>query len=807
MTIRFSPSWGKEIEMEIQYNFRHLLPFIRLAEQGGNDKMKKLLIMTGAAAVCWVHSSFAATDYSERDAHLTSDVGSGSAFDSSHGNYWSDKKVPTDDKTYYVPGNRYATVSGACHGKWVYALGILYASGSEATWTELRMGPGGRYRWWSHVGLAGHVVIEGTESTPSLFSIGHPQGSTEVGISASFASDEPSSCMLFDMTGDVAAGVALPDYTWLMTGDWSDYYGTVVVTNGASLEWRSANASVPGTVKVENGGYLTIGNNAFSLGALTMKDNAILRVRALNRGEDTVPTVIGNALTLGNVRVVINGASYAPGLNISIPLFKLSAAAVAQGFDLTGLELDDSAFRTGPMPSQVEFRVEDDAEVTGGKIVRLVIGDNGADVYVMNVQNGSGADGSAFTAGNESYWTDSRVPQQDSTGYLLAKNSICWAGDNTFFYTNMTLVATSGYVYMQCAELGFESIHLTGTAQMSSYSGPSVKDVYGDIYVETDSRYLVYTDKTVNLHGALHGDRNFVISTPTPHLKPIGFMGLYGDNRDFHGAISVTAKSDDRDPATTSWNDYRYPLTWMSRYFTLTITNETALGGTYVGDAAWKSFHINCAVLIKVLNDVRFVEPTRGLFVDGEGQIYVATGKRFAIGVPLTMGGTLSKSGPGVLELCGEARFIDGDSLTEPLAGTNVLSVSGPVKISSVDAVNGMSITFKRDSTLRLDLHPSGNGMMDTGFKATRWATPFTVNTDDGRIPVVFDDGTPSIDDSVYEYRLPICTVSAAVADSVQFALPRISGRRLVVEKRTNNDGSVTILAAYRKTGFRLSIR
>ena len=181
--------------------------------------------------------------------------------------------------------------------------------------------------------------------------------------------------------------------------------------------------------------------------------------------------------------------------------------------------------------------------------------------------------------------------------------------------------------------------------------------------------------------------------------------------------------------------------------------------------------------------------------------------KRFAIGVPLTMGGTLSKSGPGVLELCGEARFIDGDPLTEPLTGTNVLSVAGPLKISSVDAVNGMSITLKSDATLRMDFRPQGAGMMETGFKMTRWATPFTVNTSDGRIPVVFDDGNPSIEDSVYEYRLPICTVAAAAANSVQFVIPKIKCHRLTVEQRTNNDGSVTLVAVYRKTGFRLSIR
>ena len=752
-------------------------------------------------------STFAATDYTVRDAHLNSDVGSGSAFDSSHGNYWSPNGVPTDDKTYYIPGNRTATVGGTCHGKWVYNGGTLYASGSEATWTELRMGPGATYRWWSQVGISGRIVIEGTESRPSLFSKGHPQGFAEVAISADFVSDESSSCMRFITTGTAVAGVALPDYTWLMTGDWSDYDGTVIIGTESSLEWRGSNASVPGTVQVEGGGYLTIGMNAVSIGTLTMEDDAILRVRSLNRGEDTVPATIANALELGNVRVMIDGSSYALGLNVSIPLFKLSAAAVVQGFDLTGLVLDDSGFRTGLFPSQVEFKVEDDTEVVGGKIVRLVIGDNGADFYIMNVQNGTGEAESAFKAGNENYWVDSRVPQQDSTGYLLSQKSICWAGDKAFYYTNMTMVSSAGYIYVQCTELGFESIHLAGGGSLSSYDGSAVKNVYGDLFVETDSRYLVYADKTVNLHGALHGNRDFVISTPTPHLRPIGFMGLYGDNSDFHGAISVTAKSDDRDPSTTNWNDYRYPLTWKSRYFTLTITNENALGGAYVGDAAWKSFHVNCAALVKVVDDVRFVEPTRGMFVDGEGQIYVATGKRFAIGVPLTMGGTLSKSGPGELELCGEARFIDGDPLTEPLAGTNVLSVAGPLRISSVDAINGMSITLKSDATLRMDLHPQGAGMMDTGFKMTRWATPFTVNTSDGQIPIAFDDGVPSIDDSIAEYRLPICTVAAADADSIHFALPKITGRKLSIEKRSNADGSVTIIATYVRRGFCLYFR
>lgn len=759
-----------------------------------------------AAMMFCTNLAFAATDYTVRDAHLTSNYGVGdSVFDASHANYWSDKKAPTDDKTYYIPGNRYATVRGYCPGKWVYNAGELEACGETATWNDLRMAPGGIYKWFSQVGLAGKVVIEGTESSPSLFSKGHPKGFAEVEISADFVSDESTSCARFEMTGTLTEGIALPDYTWLMTGDWSNYGGTVIVGREMSLEWRGANVVLPGTVRVEEAGYFTIGKDAIALGTLTMADDAILRVRAIDRGAGTAPATIDDSLVLGKIKVVVDGTSYELGVDVSIPIFRLSAAAVNQGVDLSNVVVDVARFRNGPLPLRVGFVMEDDAEVVGGKIVRLVIGNDGADIYTMNVANGTGESGSAFTVGNENYWVGGQVPQAASTGFLLAEKTICWAGDRQYVYSDLELIAKA-YVYVQSASLGFKSIHLADGTRLSSYDGPMTKDLFGDVYFEGDSRYLVYSDKTVNLHGALHGDGVFEISTPTPHLKPIGFMGLYGDNSDFHGRIAVTAKSDSRDPSTTGWNDYRYPLTWMSRYFTVTITNANALGGAYVGDLGWKAFHINCAALVKVLDNVDFTEATRGMFVEDEGQVYVKDGKRFKIGVPLTMGGKLSKSGPGVMELGGEVRFVDGDPRTEPQVGTNILSVAGPLKISSVNAVDGMNIVFAKGATLRLDLHPQGAGMMDTGFKATRWATPFTVNTTDGKIPVEFDDGTPVIDDAVPTYRLPICTVPAAVAEVVQFAIPKVKGRRLVVENRLNSNGTVTVIAAY-KTGMSLYLR
>lgn len=760
------------------------------------------------AVSCGALTLVAQTDYNVRDAHLTSDVGSGSAFDSDHAKYWSDRLQPTDDKTYYIPGNRTATVGGACRGKWVYVGGTVYASGDVATWTELRLGPAATYRWWSQVGLSGKVVIEGTPDRPSYFSKGHPKGMAEVGLAADFFSDTATSCARFDTTGTLEPGLTMPDYTWQMTGDWSGYAGKLIVGLDACLEWRRADGALPGTVEVEAGGYLTIGNNNFTFGSVNLKDGAILRVRSVNNGVDTRPVEITDALSLGQVRIVVAGTAYAQGSTVVLPLFRLSAAA-ADGLDLSGVTVDDSAFRNGIFPTQVEVVVEDDAAgSSGGKIVKLVIGDHGARIYKMNKANDSGdASKSAFTAGNESYWVDRIIPTAESTGFLYAMEAITWMNDGVSHdYAGMTFDAR-GYVYAHCARLGFIDWRLASGKGLRSYLGTSTTDLVGDMHFAGPFSFMVYQDKTLNLHGALHGEGELKITTPVPHVRPVGFLGLYGDNRDFHGEIAVVAPSDSRDPSTTGGTDYRYPLTWKSRYFTVTVTNANALGGVYTGGAAWKSLQVNAAALLKVLGDVRFTEPTRGLFVDGEAQIYVAQDKCFEIGVPLTLGGTLSKTGPGVLELSGEARFIDGSPTTEPLAGTNTVSIRGPVKISSVNAVNGAKLVFKSDAKLLLDFRPQGAGMMETGFRATRWATPFAVETADGKIPVEYADGTPVIDESVLEYRLPICTVPAAVAETVSFALPKVARRKLVVEKRANADGSVTLVANYALRGLGVIIR
>ena len=70
---------------------------------------------------------------------------------------------------------------------------------------------------------------------------------------------------------------------------------------------------------------------------------------------------------------------------------------------------------------------------------------------------------------------------------------------------------------------------------------------------------------------------------------------------------------------------------------TLSITNGNALGGTYVGATAWKSFHVNCYGKVFVSDSVvSFSEPTRGMFVESGAQFQVTPGAVFEINNPST---------------------------------------------------------------------------------------------------------------------------------------------------------------------------
>ena len=195
------------------------------------------------------------------------------------------------------------------------------------------------------------------------------------------------------------------------------------------------------------------------------------------------------------------------------------------------------------------------------------------------------------------------------------------------------------------------------------------------------------------------------------------------------------------------------------------------------------------------------------MFVESGAQFQVTPGAVFEINVPLTLSGEIIKTGTGTLVLGGEARFVDGSPASDPEEGKNIVMVNeGALKITATNAVNGMAITLASGTKLVLDAYPTAPGMMETGFVATRWRTPLTTTASDGVIPVEINlpSGLTAPQTALV---LPICTVTPEAAANLAFRLPKYPGLCRTVERRTNADGSVTLLAQFKHIGTLISVQ
>jgi hypothetical protein len=236
-------------------------------------------------------------------------------------------------------------------------------------------------------------------------------------------------------------------------------------------------------------------------------------------------------------------------------------------------------------------------------------------------------------------------------------------------------------------------------------------------------------------------------------------------------------------------------------YLQLTVNRGDQFGGRYDGADAWKSIRINNYGCVNIADaDVVINEPTRGLFVDGGAQFNVPENLSLTLDIPVTYGGELLKKGAGKLVLGGEARFIDGLAETMPQEGTNVLTLAaGSLKVISTNALNGVSVKFEKGAELRLDAVPENADMAAYGIINTRWNVPFVCEEDDGAIRVQLEntDAAESLD----RFSCAICTVAAEVAPTLRFKVPRVTNFFCDIVNRENADGTVTVVAEYRRRG------
>lgn len=192
--------------------------------------------------------------------------------------------------------------------------------------------------------------------------------------------------------------------------------------------------------------------------------------------------------------------------------------------------------------------------------------------------------------------------------------------------------------------------------------------------------------------------------------------------------------------------------------------------------------------------------------MQGNGQVEVTDGDTITFMNPLTMAGALLKKGPGTLALGGAMRFIDGEESTEPLAGTNVVTVkAGWIKPLATNALDGAALAFGTGTGIRLDVSPTADGLAERGFvnvKANGSVGLAAGAT--GKIMLAFD-GMPSGAVVLGVATLPARSDAEALCSLLQVVRPKgFKGILSVVE---NDDGSATVKVALSQPGTAFVIR
>ncbi len=291
---------------------------------------------------------------------------------------------------------------------------------------------------------------------------------------------------------------------------------------------------------------------------------------------------------------------------------------------------------------------------------------------------------------------------------------------------------------------------------------------------------------------------------------------ITGYNDGFKGSIMVTITT-----YTTDKPEIFYKITplFHRNFTTLFLTQDRNLGGVLPA-LNRKAFTIENMSRVQPDLDIESLtldEPTRGIFVRWVGRLMAEEGQTFTIKSPLAVHGTLWKEGAGTLVLANPAPMFGENadsetSIDQDTTNRTFRVAGGDVKISSGDAVNGLDVVFTNGAgKIVLDLDSEDETFRTFGLRNTKSQTPFAVEGDIAKIPVLLDFAEPP----AHNTQRALFTISAST-DPDEFlshiALVKDEAlANMVVERfwRVNEDdnNSRTLVAKFVKVGLRIVIK
>ena len=586
-------------------------------------------------------------------------------------------------------------------------------------------------------------------------------------------------------------------------GDTSDYLGSVVITSqydrtgapwGAELRLSGSASYFGGSITVRDGATFKP-QIATSVGSLTLDEGASLSLTAGNTL--TVRTAL--AVNGGPVSVTLSGApTTTVGEHTRYALIAMPANSPCTETDF---DLPNAGSDRYTAPHLYMETVGDVKTLYAAyyPIVTITKKNNGS--------NGNTATGSAVT--NGTYWSDGepvhglahyQVSRLNSTTDLMTP----YAPGETMVFPGVSLqMGGNTILNIRSSAYTISNLWLScGSSGTSMYSlNNEETTLRGNFSVNGTVSFAQRLSGLLQMAGPMTGTEGSLLlicgaAAGTSQCR--GIVMLDGDNSGYLGKITVSI-------------DYPKNVAFGSQFMSLRVSDAASLGGPR-SEFTYDALKIEHAGRLEAYGSFTMEEPTRGVFVSGQGRFFVRSGETLTLKEQLTANGRVYKEGLGTLAIGGPLQFLDSvGALTDaaPADATNrtFFVTAGTLKPIGARSLDGLDVVFSNVTShssvaLRFDAAPQDVEMQEFGAINLKASAPFaTVIENGGKVPVSFD----MPENAAQQYDVALFTVDASAANGIVSALdiPEkfVSGdkkyRVTVSQRAATVDGSpaVTIVA------------
>ena len=536
-----------------------------------------------------------------------------------------------------------------------------------------------------------------------------------------------------------------PAKFYLDACNFENYDGTVTAYGSdLTVEPRGAVSSIPaGGGLAFKGAFVVDGatvNAAVSaanwtsyptmpVGSLTLRNGATVKLWQKDREVHPVINVANSMtmdgtskLSLGNFDWSMFNVATAEANSTN----RLRIAHIADGATIEGLPTEGviadlwQNANASSLTRNWRYEIVDCAE--GGKDVFATYTNNVVGTLKNDTRDTSGA-ATAFGCDNPSeYWSDGQMPSPESTSDYLLRYRFYPMVDINLPKASVTVIYDNS---LDCIGDGnlfrIRELNLVEASTFGRWSGDASKKIVRfeggviNLIGSNAQSFQVSHGRAFHFFSRFTGTKTLSLSNRsavTDENNMAGEISLSADNSDFHGRL-ILANMTPTDVAD-------------SKRFSTYIGDVKHWGGAYSGSAdPAQAIELRNDLIVYATNDVAFAETDRSICMTNGVRLSVSSGKTFTLGNQLTVFGRILKLGAGTLGLSGTL------VLPETEDGASLQVSAGALKVGSATACDGLDVSFDAGTKLIV--------RSDIGYVNTTAAAPLTINTADGKLPVVIE--------------------------------------------------------------------